>query len=109
MIGEPGSSVVRIEWVTNPFRADRFEEVWRPAAEAALDYGASAYAFLRSKDDPIRFTQYAAFADKLEFERYWLSEEIAEVRALASGLFNLPILPVWLQIVGAGAPAAARS
>jgi len=98
----PDDSVVVILWHANPFRGDKFEDAWRPAAAAALDYGATYWAFLRSKDDPLDFMQIAAFRDKTEFERYWFSEEIAEARAEAMGLFQVPVLPMWLRAVDAG-------
>ena len=109
-----GDSVVFILWHANPFRGDKFEDAWRPAAAAALDYGASYWAFMRSKDDPLDFMQIAAFRNKTEFERYWYSEEIAEARAEAMGLFQVPVLPMWLRAVDAGeivadpAPASAE-
>ena len=99
---QPGESLVMILWHTNPFRGDRFEDAWRPAAEAALDYGASSWAFFRSKDDPLDFIQLASFAEKIDFDRYWYSEEISEARAEASGLFQVPVLPQWLRVVDAG-------
>ena len=98
----PDDSVVVILWHANPFRGDKFEDAWRPAAAAALDYGATYWALLRSKDDPLDFMQIAAFRDKTEFERYWFSEEIAEARAEAMGLFQVPVLPMWLRAVDAG-------
>ena len=101
----PDDSVVLILWHANPFRGDKFEDAWRPAAAAAIDYGATFWAFLRSKDDQLDFVQIAAFRDKKAFERYWYAEEIAEARAEASGLFQVPVLPVWLRAVDAGALA----
>jgi hypothetical protein len=97
-----GDSVVLIAWHANPFRGDKFEDAWRPAAAAAIDYGASYWAFLRSKDDPLDFLQIASFASKPEFDRYWYSEEISEARAEAMGLFQVPVLPIWLRAVDAG-------
>jgi hypothetical protein len=97
-----GDTVVMIAWHANPFRGDKFEDAWRPAAAAAIDYGASYWAFMRSKDDPLDFVQIAAFGNKTEFERYWYSEEIAEARAEAMGLFQVPVLPLWLRAVDAG-------
>ena len=102
-----GDSVVVILWHANPFRGDKFEDAWRPAAAAALDYGASYWAFMRSKDDPLDFMQIAAFKDKTEFDRYWYSEEIAEARAEAMGLFQVPVLPMWRRAVDAGELAGA--
>jgi hypothetical protein len=97
-----GDVVVTILWHATPFRGDKFEEAWRPAAAAALDYGATYWAFLRSKDDRLDFTQIAAFRDKKAFERYWYSEEISEARAEASGMYEVPLLPVWFRVVDAG-------
>ncbi len=98
----PDDSVVLIAWHANPFRGDKFEDAWRPAAAAAIDYGASYWALLRSKDDPLDFIQIASFGSKIEFERYWYSEEISEARAEAMGLFQVPVLPIWLRAVDAG-------
>jgi hypothetical protein len=110
----PDDSIVMIAWHANPFRGDKFEDAWRPAAAAAIDYGASYWAFLRSKDDPLDFIQIAAFESKVEFERYWYSAEISEARAEAMGLFQVPVLPLWLRAVDAGeilydAPAKASA
>ena len=104
---EPGTSVVEIAWVANPFRGDKFEEAWAPAAAAALDHGASAYAFYRSKDDPVHFTQLAFFESKVDFERYWYSERISEARAELAGTYQVPLLPTFWEIVGAGEGAVA--
>ncbi len=97
-----GDVVVTITWNTVPFRGDKFEEAWRPAAAAALDYGASYWALLRGKDDSADFFQIAAFPDKKAFERYWFSEEIAEARALAQGLYQVPVLPSYWEVSGIG-------
>ena len=94
--------VVTILWHANPFRGDKFEEAWRPAAEAALDYGASFWAFFRSTDDPNDFTQIAIFPDKRQWERYWYSEQISEARAECSGLFEVPVTPIWHRVVATG-------
>ena len=98
-----GEKVVTILWHATPFRGDKFEDAWRPAAEAALDYGATWWAFFRSSDDPLDFTQMAVFPEgKVQFERYWYSEEIAEARAEASCYYQVPVLPVFFRVTGAG-------
>jgi hypothetical protein len=94
--------VVTILWHATPFRGDKFEDAWRPAAAAALDYGAVEWSFWRSKDDPLDFTQVAIFPDKGAFDRYWYSEEIAAARAEASGYYEVPIMPLWHRVVSAG-------
>jgi hypothetical protein len=93
---------VEIVWQVNPFRGDRFAEAWKPVAEATLDYGATYWTFLRSHEGGLEFIQHAIFPTKLDFERYWYSEEVAEARALSSGLFQVPVIPTFHGIVGAG-------
>jgi hypothetical protein len=100
--------VVTILWHANPYRGDKFEDAWRPVAAAALDYGASFWAFWRSKDDPLDFSQMAIFPSKGAFERYWYSEEVAEARVEASGWYQVPVLPVWYRVVGTGAIESAE-
>jgi hypothetical protein len=104
-------TVVTILWHATPFRGDKFEDAWRPVAALALDYGASFWALFRSKDDPLDFTQVAIFDSKLEWERYWYSEEVSEARAEASGYFEVPVLPIWHRVVATGevAPAEAEA
>jgi hypothetical protein len=93
---------VEIRWAANPLRGDKFEEAWAPVAEAALDYGATYWALLRSLEGQLDFIQHAIFPTKLDFERYWYSEEVAEARALTQGLYQVPVLPVFHAIVGSG-------
>lgn len=102
MIGKDPFQVVVINWVANPFRGDKFEEAWAPAAEAVTKYGAEAWAFARSKDDPLTFMQMAVFESKTDFDRYWYSEEIAEARVRCSGMYQVPILPIWWRALGVG-------
>jgi hypothetical protein len=94
--------VVEIKWVINPFRGDDFEAAWRPYAEAVLRYGATAWALLRSKEDHLLFAQFAVFESKLEFERYWQSDEISEARTRINGLYSVPVLPAWHSVSGSG-------
>ena len=98
-----GDYVMQIVWHANPFRGDKFEDAWRPAAESALRYGATEWMFMRSLDDPLDFVQMAVFPEgKSQFERYWYSEDMAEARASTSGLYQVPVLPVFLRVAGAG-------
>ncbi len=82
-----------VQWVANPFRGDKFEAAWLPVAEAALDYGATGWAFFRAHEGCSTSSQFAFFETKLDWERYWYSEEISEARAEASGLYQVPLLP----------------
>jgi hypothetical protein len=102
---------MQIVWVANPFRGDKFAEGWLPAAEAVLDYGATEWSFVRAHDGRLDFIQRAIFPSKAHFERYWYSERLAEARIELAGTYQVPILPTFWEIVGAGeavspAPAA---
>ena len=81
-----------------------------PSAEAALDFGATGWALFRSKEGGLDFTQLAFFPTKLDFERYWYSEE-DQARASAAGLYQVPLLPTLHTIVGMGTlnPAGATA
>ena len=93
---------VEIRWAINPFRGDKFAEGWLPAAEAALDYGATQWSFCRSLDGRLDFIQTALFPSKAHWERYWYSERIAELRIELSGTYQVPILPTYWDVLGAG-------
>ena len=100
---------IEVPWVANPMRADRFEELWLPVAESALDYGAMGWALFRDKNGLHEFTQWAFFAEKLGWERYWYSEEVAEARIRAQGLYQVPVQPVYYAISGMGTLAPTRT
>jgi hypothetical protein len=93
---------VHIKWPINPFRGDKFAEGWLPAAEAVLDYGATEWAFYRATDGRLDFLQTAVFPSKAHFERYWYSERIAEIRTQLAGTYQVPLLPTFQEILGAG-------
>jgi hypothetical protein len=93
---------VQIRLVANPFRGDRFAEGWRPAAELAVDFGATEWTFIRSHEGRLDFVQTANFPSKAHFERYWYSERMAEYRIELAGTYQVPLLPTFWEIVGAG-------
>jgi hypothetical protein len=97
-----GGIAVHVKWVANALRGDRFQEIWLPAAEAVLDYGATGWAFFRAKDGLLDFAQWAFVPTKEHWENYWYSDEIGEVRAEAVGLYQVPLLPTFHIIVGMG-------
>jgi hypothetical protein len=96
--------LVHIPWHVNPFRGDKFAEGWRPAAEAALDYGAVSWGLYRAIDGRLDFIQEAIFPSKAHFERYWYSETLAEKRIQLQGYYNVPVLPEFYEIAGEGRP-----
>jgi len=101
--------LAEVRWAANPFRGDAFEEGWLPVAEAALDYGALSWAFYRANEGRLDFIQHAVFPTKADFERYWYSETVAEARVELSGYYQVPLLPTFHEIVGAGAAVESPS
>ena len=93
---------VQIRLVANPFRGDVFAEGWRPAAELVVDFGATEWSFIRAHEGRLDFVQTANFPSKAHFERYWYSERMAEIRTALSGYYQVPILPTFWEVVGAG-------
>lgn len=99
-----GEHVCIIDWHIHPFRADRWFELWRPAAERVLGFGASRWMITRSVDDPLLFHQISVWGDPDDFERYWASDEVSAIREGAMNLYNKPLVPTWHTLV-AGEPA----
>ena len=93
---------VEIRRPINPFRGDRFAAGWLPAAEAVLDYGATQWSFCRATDGRLDFIQTALFPSKAHWEQYWYSERLAEARIELAGCYQVPILPTYWEVLGAG-------
>ena len=96
---------VEIRWPINPFRGDKFAEGWLPAAELAVDYGATQWSFCRARDGRLDFVQTALFPSKAHWERYWYSERMAQYRIGLAGCYQVPILPAYWDVLGAGEAA----
>jgi hypothetical protein len=89
------AEVCKLDWHIAPFRADRFLDIWEPAAARMPAYGASSWSLIRAIDDPLAFQQTSIWESRADFERWWFSEEIEKSRAAIIDLHDLPILPTW--------------
>ena len=87
-----------IEWHVTPFRRDRFIEIWRPALDRALAFGARAAFLTRNEDDTLHLRQTTMWENRADHERWWFSDELSALRQEA-----LAVLPQ------AGRPALARA
>jgi hypothetical protein len=94
--------LAEVRWAINPFRGDKFEQAWAPAAEAALDFGATGWALYRSQEGQLDFIQHAYFPAKDGWERYWYSEEISAARIAIQGYYQVPLLPTFHTVAGIG-------
>ena len=96
-----------IDWHVHPFRAERWFELWRPALERALAFGATSCSLTRDAEDPLHFRQLSSWERREDFERYWYSPEISAIREAALDYFNKPLLPVWHQTIHDASPVEA--
>jgi quinol monooxygenase YgiN len=86
---------LQLDYHTTPFRAERFLEHYTPAIARVLAYGARGYVFYRTEEDPDHFIHLSFWDDRSDFDRYWFSREMREVRERIAGLYGQPVLPVW--------------
>jgi hypothetical protein len=87
-----------IDWHVNPFRADRWFEIWRPALDRALAFGARSSFLTRSEDNPLHFRQVSIWEDRADFERYWASDEISALREAALSYYHKPVVTGWFSM-----------
>ena len=97
------AGTVIVPWYATGFRDNAFEKPLNEIAAVTLRYGASSWAVYRSRDDRYKFQQLAAFADHLDWERYWYGPEMADFRVLHSGWFQVPVLYAWWDLTAGGA------
>jgi hypothetical protein len=98
-MGQEGQGVVFIHWYSTVFRGDRFQEAVAEIAPVALRYGATDYRVYRARDDTYKFIQMASFETKVDWERYWYSEEFSDWRADYSSWYQVPVVPQWQDLV----------
>jgi hypothetical protein len=96
------AGIVQIPWYVTVFRSDKFELAIQEIAPVALRYGASEYNVYRARDDRYRFLQMSTFEDKLDFERYWYSDEFNEWRADYASWYQVPVVYGWFDLVSGG-------
>jgi hypothetical protein len=93
--------VCTLDWHITPLRADRWLDLWEPAAAKMPSYGARSWSLIRSTDDPLLFRQTSVWEKRGDFERYWFAEEISQARAAIIDLYDIPLLPAWHILVAA--------
>ena len=101
------AGTVIVPWYATGFRADGFEEALNEVAAVALRYGASSYAVFRARDDKYKFQQFAAFAEHVDWERYWEGPEMTYFRSRYSSWYQIPVLYGWWDETAAGGVAQA--
>ena len=90
---------VQLDYIVTPFRAQRFVDLYRPAIARPRSYGASGYLFYRSEEDSAHFVHMSFWVDRADFNRWWFSREMQEVRVAVAGLHGQPVLPHWHTVL----------
>jgi hypothetical protein len=93
--------VCRLDWHIAPMRADRWLDLWEPAAAKMPAYGARSWSITRAVDDPLAFQHSSVWEKRSDFERFWFSAEIEAAREQIINLYDLPLLPTWHTIIAA--------
>jgi hypothetical protein len=84
-----------IDWRIHPFRAERWLAIWEPALDRALAFGARTCLLSRDIEDPLHFRQVSVWDSREDFERYWFSDELVDLREQALNYYNKPLSPHW--------------
>ena len=97
-----GGGVIHLVWYSTGLRSDKLQALLEEIAPVATRYGATAYTVHRNREDRHKFLQTASFNSKLEFDRYWTGEEFTAWRTVNSGFWQVPVYPVWHDLVCEG-------
>ena len=76
--------ISELNWHVTPFRSQRWIDNWEPAAQLATEYGAVSWEIYRSDEDPLLFRQVTRWEKKSDFEAWWYSPEVSEIRSTGS-------------------------
>jgi hypothetical protein len=93
---------VHIPWYATFFRGDRFEQDLVAVAPTAMRYGARDYAVYRSRDDRYSFVHTVSFDSNLDYQRWYDGPEMIAFREEHAGWYQVPLLPVWHDVVSEG-------
>jgi len=92
----------QLDYALTPFRAQKFVDLYRPAIRRPLSYGAHGFLFYRSEEDSDHFVHMSFWEDRADFQRWWFSQEMQDVRVAISGLHGQPLLPKWNTVLERG-------
>jgi heme-degrading monooxygenase HmoA len=96
-----------IEWHITPFRRDAFLEIWRPALDRALAFGARSAFLTRNEDDTLHIRQVTVWESRADQERWWASDELSALREQAMTYYHKPVEQHWhAQIANAAVQAS---
>jgi heme-degrading monooxygenase HmoA len=98
-----------IDWHVTPFRRDRFLEIWLPALDRALAFGARSCFLTRAEEDTLHLRQVSVWDSRADFERYWASDQISALRREAMPYYHKPVYPAWHTLLVDTTPPTSSS
>src|SRR5262249_54213380 len=90
---------VTIRLKATPFRADKLALAYLREVPKVMDYGALGYSFMREEDDSHHFLHVSYWNDRSDFEQWWFSFEMQNLRQEIQGVHDEPMLPHWNQVI----------
>ncbi len=89
-----------IDWHIAPWRADRWLELWWPAAERMPAFGAKSWSLTRSIDDPLAFRQSSSGRTAPTSSVTGTPERSRRASGVID-LYDKPLLPAWHTLLAA--------
>ena len=91
-----------LDWHIAPFRADRWLDLWEPAAARMPAFGAKSWSLTRSIDDPLAFQPDLDLGEPRRLRALLvLGGDRAGARAAIIDLYDMPLLPTWHTLLAA--------
>ena len=84
---------VQLDFHVTPFRAERFVDVYRPAVARPRSYGATGYSSTAPRTTRTTSCTSRSGTTAADFDRYWLSREMRDIRTQILGLHDHLLLP----------------
>ena len=95
------AEVCTLDWHIAPFRADRWLDLWEPAAARMPAYGAKSWSLTRSIDDPLALPADLDLGEPRRLRTLLvLGGDRAPARAVID-LYDKPLLPAWHTLLAA--------
>ena len=85
--------VVQLDFQVTPLRVERFVDSTAPRCRSRSTYGAKGYSFYRNEEDAGHFVHVSYWDDREEFDRYWMSREMRDIRTRINGMHDHLLLP----------------
>lgn len=103
------AGVAHIPFYATGLRADELAGALSGAVGVARKYRATSWSVQRQIEDAYSLRVVVAFDDKKDWELFWNGAEMQRFRAQYSGLYQVPIMYAWYEVVTEEPAKAASS